>query len=329
MRAVAIINSRARGVARKRAALERALPGHVHFTESLDHARAIVRAEIKRGVDLVVLGGGDGTFVMTLALIAEACRGEARPEPAIGMLKLGSGNALATALGATRDPVDDLAWFARGAARWHTRPMLDVLGMRAPFVGVGLDAQVLEDHARVNRAVDKLPGHALIGGRARYVMSVALRSIPRFATAARPRVRVINLGAPATAIHGADPKQSHEIATGSTIWEGDCTLVAAGTIPYFGFGLKMFAFAEIRDDRFHLRCGDPRIGEVLRNVPKAFAGTYFSDRVHDFLCEKIAIEALVSDEEQGIPLEVGGELIERNTRFEIGLGAPVTLASLR
>lgn len=82
VKAVAIVNGNARGVrGRIRKRLDRALPGGVRFTDSLVHARATIRAEIARGVDLVILGGGDGTVVMGLTLIAEACRGTGRPSP--------------------------------------------------------------------------------------------------------------------------------------------------------------------------------------------------------------------------------------------------------
>ena len=78
-----------------RGKLERVLPGGVRFTGSLDEARTTIRAEIKRGADLIVLGGGDGTVVMGLTLLGEACRAMGRREPAIGILRLGSGNAIA------------------------------------------------------------------------------------------------------------------------------------------------------------------------------------------------------------------------------------------
>jgi len=94
----------------------------VRFTDSLDDARTTIRAEIRRGVDLIVLGGGDGTVVMGLALIGEACRGSAKPEPAIAILRLGSGNAIADTVGATDDVVDDLGRLARGGGAWRATP---------------------------------------------------------------------------------------------------------------------------------------------------------------------------------------------------------------
>lgn len=324
MRAVAIVNGsarRARGRIRKR--LEQALPGGVRFTASLAEARGVIRAEIARGLDLIILGGGDGTVVMGLTLIGEACRGLARPEPAVGVLRMGSGNAIADTVGASDDVVEDLAQLGRGHGAWRRVPMLDVLGVRAPFVGMGVDAQLLEDQEAVGRVVDRVPGaRRFVGGATRYALSVALRSVPRFATGTRPHVTVTNLGAPAVEMKRAGAT-GREVAQGEVVWAGACTLVAGATIPFFGFGLKMFAFTGAQPGRFHLRCGDAGLLEILRNTPAAFRGEYFSDHVADFLCERVAIDL---DPESAI--EAGGELLGRRRHVELAIAPPVTLVAL-
>jgi diacylglycerol kinase family enzyme len=286
-------------------------------------ARATVRAELARGVDLVVLGGGDGTVVMGLTLIAEACRGLSRPEPAIGVLRLGSGNAIADTVGASDDVVADLAALGRGQGAWRRVPMLDVLGVRAPFVGMGVDAQLLEDHEAIDRMVDRVPGvRRVMGGASRYALAVALRSVPRFATGERAHVTVTNLGTPAIAM-GKRGATGGRVPAGQVLWSGACTLVAGATIPYFGFGLKMFTFAGAHPGKFHLRCGDAGLFEILRNAPAAFRGDYFSDHVTDCLCDRVGIEL---DRETAI--EAGGELLGRRRTLELALASPVTLVAL-
>lgn len=324
MRAVAIVNGNARRVrGGVRARLERALPGGVQLTTSLDHARAAIRDSVARGLDLIVLGGGDGTVVMGLTLIAEACRGAGKPEPAIGILRLGSGNAIADTVGASDDAAGDLARLVRGDGAWRAMPLLDVLGVRAPFVGVGVDAQLLEDHHAVGRVIDRVPGaRHLVGGAARYALSVALRSLPRFARGGRPHAVVTNLGAPAIEMARSGPT-GRDRPAGDVLWRGACTLIAGATIPFFGFGLKMFAFTAARRDRFHLRCGDAGLLEILRSTPAAFRGEYFSDHVTDFLCDRVAIDLDVES-----PVEAGGELLGRRRRIELALARPVTLVAL-
>ena len=310
-----------------RAKLERVLPGGVRLTTSLDHARSVIHDEVRRGLDLIVLAGGDGTIVMGLALIAEACRGAGRPEPAVGILRLGSGNAIADTVGASDDAAGDLARLIRGDGAWRTVPLVDVLGVRAPFVGLGVDAQLLEDHHAVgqviDRVIDRVPGaRRFVGGGARYALSVALRSLPRFARGDRPHAVVRNAGAPAIAMAKAGPTGARR-AAGEVLWQGACTLIAGATIPYFGFGLKMFAFADARPDRFQLRCGDAGLVEILRNTPAAFRGAYFSDHVTDYLCDRVVIEL-----DRPSPVEAGGELLGRHRRIELGLAPPVTWATL-
>ncbi|MGE5186672.1 MAG: diacylglycerol/lipid kinase family protein [Acidobacteriota bacterium] len=324
MRAVAIVNGNARGLrGRVRGKLERALPGGVRVTGSLAEARQTIRAEIRRGVDLVVLAGGDGTVVMGLTLIGEACRGAGRPEPAIAILRLGTGNAIADVVGASDDVVEDLERLGRGAGTRRTVPLIEVLGVRAPFVGMGVDALLLEDHEAVARVVDRVPvARRLIGNGARYALAVGLRSLPRFAAGARPRATVTNVGAPAIEMGRTGPTGRIEPA-GSVLWSGECTLVAGATIPFFGFGLKMFAFAGARQGMFHLRCGDAGLFEIMRSTPAAFRGEYFSEHVTDFLCDRVAIEL---DRETAI--EAGGELLGRRDRVELALGRPITMVAL-
>ena len=306
-----------------RAKLERVLPGGVRFTTSLEHARAVIREDVHRGIDLIVLAGGDGTVVMGLTLLAEACRGAGKPEPAIGILRLGSGNAIADTVGASDDAAGDLERLVRGDGTWRTVPMLDVLGVRAPFVGLGVDAQLLEDHHAVGEVIDRVPGaRRLVGGGVRYALSVALRSVPRFARGTRPGAVVKNLGASAIEMARTGPT-GRQLAAGEVLWRGACTLIAGATIPFFGFGLKMFAFTNARRDRFHLRCGDAGLLEILRNTPAAFRGEYFSDHVSDFLCDRVAI-----DLDTEAPIEAGGELLGRRRHVELGLTAPVTLVAL-
>ncbi len=308
---------------RLRSKLEAALPGRVRFTDSLDDARATIRAEIRRGVDLLILGGGDGTVVMGLTLLAEACRGAGRPEPAIGVLRLGSGNAIADTVGASDDVLEDLARLSRGGGSKRTVPMLEVLGVRAPFVGMGVDALLLEDQAAVGRVVDRVPvARRLLGGASRYALSVALRSMPRFAAGARPHAIVTNLGSPAIEMRRTGPTGREEPA-GEMLWQGACTLVAGATIPYFGFGLKMFAFAGARPNAFHLRCGDAGLFEIMRNTPAAFRGDYFSEHVRDFMCDRVSVAL---DRETAI--EAGGELLGRRNHVELSIGAPITLLAL-
>jgi hypothetical protein len=162
----------------------------------------------------------------------------------------------------------------------------------------------------------------LLGGTGRYALSLALRSMPRFATATRPHVTVTNLGAPAI-VMARGGATGTLVPAGEVLWAGACTLAAGATIPFFGFGLKMFSFATTRTDRFQLRCGDAGLFEILRHTPAAFRGDYFSEHVSDFLCDRVAIEL-----DADAAVEAGGELLGRHRRVELALGSPATMIAL-
>ena len=87
----------------------------------------------------------------------------------------------------------------------------------------------------------------------------------------------------------------------------------------------MFAFAGSRDGKFHLRCGDAGLFEIMRNTPAAFRGEYFSEHVTDFLCDRVDDRSWISE----TAVEAGGELLGRHRHVELALASPITLVSLR
>jgi diacylglycerol kinase family enzyme len=323
VRAIAIVNANARRLRDPlRASLARALPGAVVFTRSLEEARGAIHAEVARGADLVVLGGGDGTVVMGLALISEACRGAGRSEPAIGVLRLGSANAIADAAGASSDPAGDLARLARGDSAWRSMRLLRVLGVRSPLVGVGVEARLLEDREALGRLVDRVPfGRRLVGDVARSALAIAGRSVQRLAQPSRVHAVISNLGSPAIeVVHGAPTGRS--IPTGDILWKGTCSLVAGSTLPDLGVARTPLGFAAARGDLFHLRCGEAGWLDLLRPAPAARRGDNSSGRTSDFLCNHVQIEL-----DGELSVEAGGELLGRRRRLELELGDPVMVAS--
>lgn len=305
-------------------------------THSLIEARQAVHRAVAGDAEVVLFGGGDGTLAMGLSLLAEACRG--RAHPAVGVLPLGTGNAFARAreLASVSDrparrSLGEVLARARdaGSPLDRFRP-IEAAGVRAPFCGFGIDAQLIADHEAqaagpLGRVLGltlggagRLPGGALAARALRplgYAMSIATRSLPRFALGARPRVTITNLGAPAQRLDEDGRDAGAPLPAGALLWEGACTMAAAATIPCFGFGLRMFPYATRRLDRFHLRASDAGLLEILRNTRAAFAGTYTSPNVHDFLAERVAIRV-----SPAAPFEAGGEALGSLEQVELALG---------
>lgn len=315
MAAPVLINRRAgRASPRMLAALHAAAPTLI-VTDTAAEADAALAALVAGGAPRIVLGGGDGTLVAGLAAIARAAAARGAPEPVVGVLALGTGNAVARTIGARAPrPGDVAAALARGeVAPPIALPMLDVLGRRAPFCGFGLDAQLVADADAVARTLARR--RVRLPAALRYALAVPLVSVPRFVRTARPTVTIHRRGA-AAHVDGAD-------ATDAVLWSGACTLAACSTVPYFGFGLQMFAFARARADRFQVRAGDPGLAEVVRSAPAAFRGRYRSTRVHDFLCDAVTLAL-----DRPAPFEIAGDVVGTLAAVDVRLGRPARLVAI-
>jgi diacylglycerol kinase family enzyme len=311
-RVAVIVNENARGV-RQRVIddLAELVPPHdLYLSRSLDHSRQIAAKVVERAYDTVLFGGGDGTFVQCLSdVAAEAGRREVAL-PSVGVLRLGTGNALADALGASRPTLDGLIHDlgrARRAQRARSLQLLDVDGKLTPFAGCGLDAQILDDFEKIGRIVDQIAGPmaGAIGAAPRYALTVGLRSTPRFVMKTLPEIEIINTGEPVYPIYWRNGRilDDEPIATGAVIWRGRASLASCSTIPNFGLGMRMFPWADAREGRFQLRCATSSAYETLRNLPAVFRGEYRSPTLIDFLCTAVEIRM-----ERPVPVQVGGDL---------------------
>jgi diacylglycerol kinase (ATP) len=115
-------------------AKRRGLHADIHLTERAGHARELAEASAASAVNLVIVWGGDGT-------LNEAGAGLIGSQTTLGLVPAGSGNGLAAALGAPRDPVTALAVAFDGDTR-----VIDagIMGGRPFFniAGIGFDARV-------------------------------------------------------------------------------------------------------------------------------------------------------------------------------------------
>jgi diacylglycerol kinase family enzyme len=287
-----------------------------------DHSREIARTVVERAYDGVLFGGGDGTFVRCFSDIADEARRSDVPLPGVGVLRLGTGNALADALGASRPTLDGLVKDlrrARGGAGSTVLPLLTIGDKVTPFAGCGLDAQILEDYSAVGRLLDELGGgyKQKLGATGCYALTVAMRSTPRFLLSKLPQIEVVNRGNPAYRIDWRTGRVVDErpIAAGEVLFRGRAMLCSASTIPYFGLKLKMFPYVNARTDRFQLRCATASAYETVRNLPAVFRGEYKSPNLHDWLCDAIEVRM-----EQPVPIQVGGDVQpQRCDNLRIGL----------
>jgi len=294
--------------------------GDLFVSRSLEEGRGIARDIVERGYRTVLTGGGDGTFVQMVSwIVAEATeRGE--PLPRFGLLKLGTGNALAWVLGAQnlrgrgRGVVADLARLHSEGGSRDLR-LIELEGYLTPFAGLGADAVALQDYTGTRDVFlnSRLLKHVATGPVV-YATSILTRTVPKFLFGRPKRVRIMNTGNPAQRLDADGKPVGAPIGAGQLIYEGPARILMMSTIPYWGFGARVFPFAEERDDRFNLRLVNFGSVEAVANVQAIWRGTYASDRLHDFLADAISIEC-----SEPTPIQIGGDVIGTRTAFEAKL----------
>jgi len=285
----------------------------VFVSRSLEHAHFVARQIVRHEYDAVLSGGGDGTFMQTVSDIAAL---HPRRMPAVGVLRLGTGNALATALGAARADRRGIgADLARAGDVRADRELslLSVDGKLAPFAGVGLDSLILSDYNAVKRSVAKTPLSGVMQGGAGYAAAIATRSFWRFTLGALPVVKIFNEGAPAERVSIDGRAVGAPVPRGGVIYHGPIAIAAASTIPFYGLGLKLFPQIERRPDRFQLRVG--RVGAVsaLLRLRDLFRGTFDCPTVYDFICTAVSIQV-----EAATSFQIGGD--DAGVRRELRVG---------
>ncbi len=325
-RVAVILNQQARGVnARQIARLSKMHPeGDIFVSTSVEHSQRIARTVVERGYDRVLLGGGDGTFVRCVTdLDAEARRANV-PLPGVGVLRMGTGNAMGFYLGSRGTDEQGLRadlHRARGeAGTGALKPLhlLRVNGKLTPFAGTGLDSQILEDYIMTTRMLDQLHLGPLVSSPLRYALAVAFRSLPRFLFRKLPIVEARNVGGPAFQVGPDGRPDPTPLPAGTVLYRGPCTLAGAATIPCYGFNVRIFPYADFLPGKFHLRCTDASAFETLMHLPAVLRGSYRSPTIRDFLCDTVELRL-----SQPVPMQVGGDLQgERSDFMRIEMSGP-------
>ena len=79
------------------------------------------------------------------------------------------------------------------------------------------------------------------------------RAVPHHLVKPEIHVRIVNEGGPAIRLGQEGRPIGAPIEPGEVIYAGPARLLAFSTIPYWGWGARIFPYAEERDDRFNLR----------------------------------------------------------------------------
>jgi diacylglycerol kinase family enzyme len=282
--------------------------GDLFVSRSMEEGKEIARTIVERGYPTVLTGGGDGTFVQMVTWIARSAELANRPLPRFGLLKLGTGNALAWVLGAQnprgRGVVADLARLRREGGSRVLR-LIEVEGHLTPFAGLGADAIALQNYETMRDLYYKSPllKH-LATGPLMHASAFFGMSAPQMLVKPSLQVRVVNEGAPVVRLGQDGRPVGAEIPKGEVIYSGPVRMLAFSTIPYWGFGARIFPYADEREDRFNLRVVNFGSIAALANLRGIWQGTYRTDRMHDFLVERMSVHC-----EKATPVQIGGDVL--------------------
>lgn len=294
-------------------------PQDLYVSRDLTDSRRIVRTIADKRYRTVLTGGGDGTFSTFASHLSHHLDAEGIEDymPRLGMLKLGTGNALASTFGAARTGPGtlerDLDYAANGA---RTRPMrfVEVEGKVAPFTGLGLDALILNGYRLVREYTSRTPAATATEGLGGYALAIAGIALPTYITDRPPDAVIVNEGGPAWRVGPDGRRIGPMILNGEVIYRGPVRIAAMAKVPFYGFDFKLFPFAMTREDRFHLRVGDSTAHEVLAHLPAIWQGRYFSRTVHDFLAERVSVHL-----SGPYPFQIGGDGDGYRSYINVGL----------
>jgi diacylglycerol kinase family enzyme len=299
--------------------------GDLFVSRKLQDARDIARTLVSRGYGTVLTGGGDGTFTVMVTEVVREARRQGRSLPRFGLLRLGTGNAIAWVVGASRVKgkglAADIQRLLEDAGSRAVR-LIEVEDFISPFCGFGVDAVVLSDYAVVKGMLQRTPLRKVAAGPISYAVASATRSIPSYVFRKMPHCRIVNDGGDAYRVGAQGSFVGRPIPKGEVVYEGPMRLAAVSTIPYYGFGFRMFPFAEERPDRMHLRVSTIGPVQFVRNFPAIWRGDFEDPAVlFDYLVEAITIEM-----DPPTPFQIGGDPRGERSRVQAVLSPqPVRL----
>jgi diacylglycerol kinase family enzyme len=295
-------------------------PEDICYSQSHEEANDFLRQMTTQPYDVLLICGGDGTIQETTSAMHRIFAEEDATErlPAVGVLPLGTGNAISSVVGGSREPArivrlvqERYDSLERKSFRWVVKDKL-----LSPFAGIGFDSLLLhcyqQLHKRTKGTIIERLGKGLFG----YLVALIFMAIPRQLFTRRPEITVTNEGKGwALDIHG---NRVRELEHGEVLFKGRPLLAGISTIPCYGYGVRVFPFVDT-GKVMQCRIADLRTLHAVINIPTIWKGTFRHQKIHDFFVEKIKIES-----DKPVPLQVGGDSVGIHQEMELSLSEETT-----
>jgi diacylglycerol kinase family enzyme len=290
-------------------------PEHVYVSEHEADAGRLLDEIVEKGYGTVFAAGGDGTVTTVINQLPDD-DGSLR----LGILKLGTGNAMAEIVSSGKPMVDLRSYTANFPTDDYQLSLLECEGTRFAFAGLGIDAFILNDYQDLKDRYGAGPLKPLLQNMLGYFVATFALTVPRLVMRWLRRkkitVKVINLGKEAYRVE-TDKKGGREaerIAPGEVIYEGSIQTVLFGTCPYFGYAMKTLPFAGVDPDRFHLRVCDVSFAGLLWSLRSLWRGTLRHKRMHDFQADRVLLQF-----SEPVPYQLAGEAMGYRKEVTVGI----------
>lgn len=319
-RIAVILNGNAKKVTQRYADTLKALAGphcDVFMTTSMSHADFVVQSVVDDAYDLVITGGGDGTVLHTIDTVLRRIeRREYSHCPRFAVLRLGTGNAIAYYLG-SEDPKDNLL----GLDEATVQPLylFAANGHRSTFGGFGWDARILEDYDAFKRHLGSNPiTDPVIKTLAGYFAVAFGRTIPQLMLKRQfQQVKVTNHGPKAFQL-GPNGDILNEFGPGEILFDGETQVGCFGTIPYFGYRMKILPFATLMPGYIHLRLMNIDPIAAAGRLRSVWAGALQHPGLTDLLVSQAHLQFV-----NKTPMHLSGDFMGGVDSLNLSASAPV------
>jgi diacylglycerol kinase family enzyme len=291
-----------------------------YVTKTLEEGNQALKQIAKGRYKMLFTGGGDGTICHAITQLNEKCQN--KKMPTLGILPLGTGNAIASFL--ESPPAKDCipaSIYAQKESLSFAHLEHENGNTQAAFGGFGWDAFILDRYYRWRNFCKQ---HTLLKplseGLGAYLLSGLGWAVP--AMAVRPPrwyIKVYSGDNEAWQLDELGQKVKY-IAPQSLMYEGYAQFCSFGTCPYFGYRLKALPFAALQNDSMHIRIADVSPIIPALHLKSLWQGTFNHDRVHDFLAKDFRVE--LSDQ---AAIQMGGDIVGHLDHLDVSMSKPTSM----
>ena len=309
-----LLNANAKSVGRRTVDVIREVLPHAHtfLSRSRDDAQRHVDRIVERGFELVLCGGGDGSVVTLLNLL----RQRVTAFPRLGLLRLGTGNAWARAMGAK-----NLRWTLAQLRNTHPSEMpidrfdlVEVEGILTHFAGAGIDARVVNDFNDLVRGVGIKAGKSV----AAYLTAFFSKTVPAVALDAQlhgaAEIEVRLMGGPLVRVNRDGDEVPMHVEPGTVIHAGPLTVTGCATTEHYGYGFRAFPYARRRPGMMNFRCLNIPIEKAIFVIPQLWKGTLTGEPITDYLLQDVEISF-----SRTLDFQVGGDPMGKRRKVRMKL----------